>query len=244
MKIDILTLFPGMFVSPFADSIIKRAREKGLVEINTINIRDYALDRHQQVDDYPYGGGQGMVMKPDVVCRAIDSVTRPESRVLYMSPQGKTLNQVRVQQLAQQAHLVILCGHYEGIDARIGGRIDEEVSIGDYILTGGELGAMVVVDAVVRLLPGVLGDEQSAAEESFAEGWLEYPHYTRPAVFEEQPVPEVLLSGHHENIRRWRKKQSILMTLLKRPDMLLNREFDGEERCLLEEILFDWGGKT
>ncbi len=238
MRIDILTLFPDMFVSPFNDSILDRARKKGLLEISMVNIRDFALDKHQQVDDYPYGGGAGMVMKADVLSRAIRAVKKDHTRVIYLSPQGKRLDQATVVRLAREEQLLLLCGHYEGIDERVMPLIDEEISIGDYILTGGELGAMVLVDAVARLIPGVLGDDTSAQEESFTDGLLEYPHYTRPSVFDEMEVPEVLLSGHHEAIRRWRRKLSLLRTLLKRPDLLLNREYDKEERVLLEEILF------
>ncbi len=238
MKIDILSLFPEMFVSPFNESIIKRAREKGLLEINLINIRDFAPGKHQQADDYPFGGGAGMVMKADVVVPAITSCKSTDSWVVHLSPQGKTLNQKRVEELGQKNHLVLLCGHYEGIDHRVMELVDEEISIGDYILTGGELAAMVVVDAVSRMIPGVLGAEESASEESFSGALLEYPHYTRPRTYQGREVPEVLLSGHHENIRRWRKQQSLLMTLLKRPELLLNREYDAEEKELLQEILF------
>ncbi|SHH15193.1 tRNA (Guanine37-N(1)-) methyltransferase [Thermosyntropha lipolytica DSM 11003] len=238
MRIDILTLFPEMFVSPLNASILKRAQEKGKVVINLVNIRDYAGNKHGQVDDYPYGGGAGMVMKPDVVVRAIESVRGEDSWVIYMSPRGKTLKQDKVRELAERKHLVLLCGHYEGIDERALAFVDEEISIGDYVLTGGELPALVLVDAVVRLIPGVLGDEKSAEDESFSRGLLEYPHYTRPSIFRDQKVPEVLLSGHHENIRLWRKKQSLLVTLLKRPELLLQREYDEEEKKLLQEILF------
>lgn len=239
MIIDILTLFPNMFASPFAESIIARARGRRLVDINTVNIRDSALDKHQQVDDYPYGGGAGMVIKVDVLTRAIASIKNPGSHLVYLSPQGQKLDQAQVVRLAQQNHLILLCGHYEGIDERVMDLVDEEISIGDYILSGGEIAAMVVVDAVTRLIPGALGDENSSQEESFGAGLLEYPHYTRPRSFRGKEVPEVLLSGHHANIRLWRKKLSLLRTLLKRPELLLDREFDQEERRLLEEILFD-----
>lgn len=239
MKVDILTLFPAMFTGPFEESIICRARQRGLLEINILNIRDYALDKHQQVDDYPYGGGAGMVMKADVLCGAIDAVKHPGAHLVYLSPQGPRLVQPTVVRLAEKPHLILLCGHYEGIDERVMKEVDEELSIGDYVLSGGELAAMVAVDAVTRLIPGVLGDEKSAQEESFAEGLLEYPHYTRPRTFRDREVPEVLLSGHHENIRRWRKKLSLERTLVKRPDLLLGRHFDQEERQMLEEILFN-----
>lgn len=239
MIIDILTLFPEMFLSPLDASIIKRAREQKLVNINPINIRDYAIDKHQQVDDYPYGGGCGMVMKPDVLDRAIMSNKKEDTFTIYMSPQGKPLVQPKVVELSKKPHLLILCGHYEGIDNRVADLIDEEISIGDYVLTGGELPALVLIDAIVRLIPGVLGDEKSAEEESFNSNLLEYPHYTRPKIYNEKSVPEVLTSGHHENIRLWRKKQSLLNTLLKRPDLLINRDYDEEEKKLLMEILFD-----
>lgn len=239
MIIDILTLFPTMFNGPFDESIVGRAQNRNLLEINITNIRDYALDKHQQVDDYPYGGGAGMVMKADVLCRAMDDVRKPGSHLVYLSPQGKKLDQKIVTDLAAQPHLILLCGHYEGIDERIMCQVDEEISIGDYILSGGEIAAMVVVDAVTRLIPGVLGDQESTIEESFSEGLLEYPHYTRPRVFKDMEVPDVLLSGHHENIRLWRRKLSLERTLVKRPELLIGRKFDLEERQLLEEILFN-----
>jgi tRNA (guanine37-N1)-methyltransferase len=239
LKIDILTLFPAMFASPFAESIIKRAMEKGILDITITNIRGFAEGRHLQVDDYPYGGGAGMVMKADVVGRALTARQTPYCRTVYLSPRGRQLDQKKVKELSGFEHLVLLCGHYEGIDERVMRAVDEEISIGDYILTGGELPAMVVVDALARLLPGVLGDDCSAEEESFSAGLLEYPHYTRPAVYNEQEVPEVLISGHHENIRRWRLRESLLQTLLKRPDLLLQRRFTAEERQLLETILFE-----
>jgi tRNA (guanine37-N1)-methyltransferase len=238
MRIDILTIFPEMFESPFNYSIVKRARNKGLVTINTVNIRDFAQDKHQQVDDYPYGGGAGMVMKPDVIGSAVRSTQTPASYLVYLSPQGKPLNQEIVRLLATKPHLILLCGHYEGVDERAVSNFDMEISIGDYILTGGELPAMVLVDAVVRLLPGVLGDETSATEESFSGSLLEHPHYTRPYEYMGYAVPEVLVSGHHENIRLWREKQRLLRTLLKRPELLLRRKYTLEEKKLLEEILF------
>ena len=239
MKIDVLTLFPQIFASTFEESIIKRARDKSLAEINISNIRDFANNKQQQVDDYPYGGGPGMVMKADVLQSALDYYQTSASWLIYLSPQGKRLNQSKVRELAQKEHLILLCGHYEGIDERVGLRFHEEISIGDYILTGGEIPAMVLIDATVRLIPGVLGDAESLSEESFSSWLLEYPHYTRPSVYGGQEVPPVLLSGHHENIRRWRKKQSLLRTLLKRPELLLEQDFDAEERELLLEILFD-----
>ena len=238
MKVDILTLFPEMFVSPLNHSILKRAQDNGIIEFNLVNIRDYSENKHLQVDDYPYGGGAGMVMKVDVLARALNDCFDDQAYCIYLSPQGRPLTQERLNSLAVKKHLVLLCGHYEGIDERVMNFIDEEISIGDYILTGGELPAMVLIDAVVRLIPGVLGSEHSPAEESFARQLLEYPQYTRPQEYQGMQVPEVLLSGHHKNIRRWRKKQSLLRTLLKRPDLLLLKEFDSEEKQLLEEILF------
>lgn len=238
MRIDILTLFPAMFDSPLGESMIKRAQDKGLLSVRATDIRSYAEGKHLQVDDYPYGGGAGMVMKPDVVARAIQACRTSASRVIYLTPRGPTLNQNKVREIAEYTHIILLCGHYEGIDERALANVDEEISIGDYILTGGEIPAMVIVDSVARFIPGVLGHDQSAQEESFSAGLLEYPHYTRPPVFQDMAVPPVLLSGHHEQIRVWRKKQSLLQTLLKRPDLLLNHSFDAEERRLMEEILF------
>ena len=244
MKFDILTLFPAMFDATFNESIIGRAQTRKLVDIHTVNIRDFALDRHQQVDDYPYGGGAGMLMKFDVLSRAIESVKQENSRVLYLSPQGQVLQQKKVSSLARHEHLILLCGHYEGIDERVMSQVDEEISIGDYVLSGGEIAAMVLVDAVCRLIPGVLGDDESPREESFMDGLLEYPQYTRPRSYQGEEVPEILLSGHHAHIRLWRKKLSLMRTLLKRPDLLLDKEFDQEERKLLEEILFNGEKKT
>lgn len=218
---------------------MKRAVEKGILTINISDIRSFAEGRHLQVDDYPYGGGAGMVMKADVLDRALSSCRSPSAHTIFMSPRGKTLTQDQVQQLSVRPHLILLCGHYEGIDERITAQIDEEISIGDYVLTGGELPAMVLVDAVARLLPGVLGDDLSSEEESFSNGLLEYAHYTRPSAYLGEEVPAVLLSGHHENIRLWRLRDSLRQTLLKRPDLLLQRRFNAEERQLLEEILFD-----
>jgi tRNA (guanine37-N1)-methyltransferase len=239
MRIDILTLFPDMFASPFGESILKRAQDRGLLSLNITNIRDFAQDRHMQVDDYPYGGGAGMVMKPDVLSRAIDAVSQEQSRIIYMSPRGQRLTQSKVMDLASEKHLLILCGHYEGIDERVLKRVQEEVSIGDYILTGGEVPAMVLVDAVVRLIPGVLGDDESSRDESFSDGLLEYPQYTRPPLFEGETVPDVLLSGHHENIRLWRKRESLKRTLLTRPELLLGREYSEEDKHLLTDIIFN-----
>ena len=219
MKFDVLTLFPEMF-EILNQSIIGKAIEKELIDINLINIRDFSKDKHKKVDDTPYGGGAGMVMKPDVVYDAYQSIKDRNAKVIYMSPQGKPLNQQKVEELSKENHLIILCGHYEGIDQRVLDKIvDEEISIGDYVLTGGEIPAMVLIDSVSRYVEGVL-KEDSIKEESFSNGLLEYPQYTRPEVFEGMKVPEVLLSGHHENIEKWRKEKSLEITKKKRPDIL------------------------
>lgn len=220
MKFDILTLFPEMF-EVLNQSIIGRAIEKRLIEVNAINIRDFSKDKHKKVDDTPYGGGAGMVMMPDVVYDAYSSIKEKENaKVIYLSPQGKMLNQKKVVELSKQEHLILLCGHYEGIDQRVLDEIvDEEISIGDYVLTGGEIPAMVLIDSVSRYVQGVL-KEDSIKEESFAQTLLEYPQFTRPEIFHEKKVPEVLLSGHHENIKKWREQKSLEITKIKRPDLL------------------------
>ena len=234
MKFDVLTLFPEMF-SALDESIIGRGKEKGLIDINLINIRDFSKDKHKKVDDTPYGGGAGMVIKPDVVYNAYSSVKSNNAKVIYMSPQGKTLNQQIVQDLAKEENIILLCGHYEGIDQRVIDEIvDEEISIGDYVLTGGELPAMVLIDSVSRYVKGVL-KEDSVEEESFTNGLLEYPQYTRPETFLGKSVPDVLISGHHENVRKWRKKQEIINTYLKRPDLLKEINLSYEEWEMLKE---------
>ena len=219
MKFDILTLFPEMFEG-IKYSIIGKAIEKELIDINIVNIRDFSKDKHKKVDDTPYGGGAGMVLKPDVVYDAYSSIKSDNSKVIYLSPKGKTLDQEKVKKLAEENHIILLCGHYEGIDQRVLDEIvDEEISIGDYILTGGEIPAMVLIDSVSRYVDGVITKE-SVEEESFSNGLLEYPQYTRPEVFLNRKVPEVLLSGHHENIRKWREEQSLEITRRNRPDLL------------------------
>lgn len=234
MKFNVLTLFPEMF-SALDESIIGRGKEKGLIDINLINIRDFSKNKHKKVDDTPYGGGAGMVMEPTVVYDAYCSVKEPNAKVIYMSPQGKTLNQQMVQDLAKEENIILLCGHYEGIDQRVIDEIvDEEISIGDYVLTGGELPAMVLIDSVSRYVEGVL-KEDSIQEESFTNGLLEYPQYTRPEIFLGKRVPEVLLSGHHENIKEWRRNQSIINTYLKRPDLLREIELSDKEQKMLSE---------
>ena len=223
MKIDILTLFPEMCETVLSESIIGRAREKGLVEINCINIRDFTVDKHRRVDDAPYGGGMGMLMQiqPIVDCyKSICEQSENKNHLIYMSPCGKTLTQARVKELAEYDEITILCGHYEGIDQRIIDEIvDEEISIGDYVLTGGEIPACIMVDAVSRLVDGVLSDKECYEKESIASGLLEYPQYTRPPVFNGKEVPEVLLSGHHANIDKWRLEKSLELTKERRPDL-------------------------
>lgn len=219
MKFDVLTLFPESF-EPIKQSILGRALEKNLISLNLINIRDFSKDKHKKVDDTPYGGGAGMVIKPDVVYDAYKSVEDKNAKVIYLSPQGNVLNQKKVESLSKEEHLILLCGHYEGIDQRVIEEIvDEEISIGDYVLTGGEIPAMVLIDSVSRYVEGVLTKE-SIKEESFSNNLLEYPQYTRPEVFLNKKAPEVLLSGHHENIRKWREEQSLKNTYQKRPDLL------------------------
>lgn len=236
MRIDIVTLFPEMFEGFKQTSIIKRSLEKGVVQINTHNFRDYTLDKHNKVDDTPYGGGQGMVLSCQPIVDCIEALRDENSVVCLMSPQGKTFKQALATQMASEIkHLILVCGHYEGFDERIRSYVDMELSIGDYVLTGGELGSMVVCDAITRLLEGAI-TKASHEDDSFSDGLLEYPQYTRPVDFRGQKVPDVLMSGHHENIRKWRLKQSLKRTLEKRPDLLENREFSKEELKLMHEI--------
>ena len=235
MQFDVLTLFPEMF-EVLDESIIGKAKEKKLININLINIRDFSKDKHKKVDDTPYGGGAGMVLMPDIVYDAYKSVKDDKAKVIYMSPQGQKLNQKKVEELSKQEHLILLCGHYEGIDQRVIEQIvDEEISIGDYVLTGGELPAMVLIDSVSRYIEGVL-KEDSTKEESFSNGLLEYPQYTRPEIFEGQQVPNILLTGHHQNIDKWRRKESLKITLNKRPDLLETIKLSEEVKKILEEI--------
>lgn len=238
MQFDVLTLFPEMFGGPLKSSIIGKARGNSLLGINVWNIRDFACDKHRIVDDTPYGGGAGMVLKVDVLARAIDTVRgQDRAPVIYLSPQGEVFDQHLASELASIPRVILLCGHYEEIDERVRMQwVDRELSIGDYVLTGGELPAMVVIDAIARLLPGVLGDATSWHEESFQASLLDYPQYTRPASFGGLDVPEVLLSGHHELIRRWRLKEALRRTKQRRPDLLLKKELSTEELQLLHEI--------
>lgn len=254
MQFDVLTLFPEMF-DILNESIIGRAKEKGLINVNLINIRDFSKNKYKKVDDTPYGGGAGMVIQPDVVFDAYKSVIKnndksgldeksKKTKVIYMSPQGKKLDQQKVEELSKQEHLILLCGHYEGIDQRVLDTIvDEEISIGDYVLTGGELPAMVLIDSVSRYVEGVLKDG-STTEESFSQGLLEYPQYTRPEVFEEQQVPEVLRSGNHQMIDKWRREQSLKRTLEKRPDLLEKVDLSDEDKKILEKIKNDVPNKV
>jgi len=238
MRFDILTLFPDMF-SPLRESILGRATEKGLVQIQVVNIRDFALDKHRVVDDTPYGGGQGMVMKVEPIGRAIEAIKsgNPSAWTIYLSPQGRQFNQEMALSLSSRPHLILLCGRYEGVDERVKELfVDEEVSIGDYILTGGEFAAMVVIDAVSRLLPGALGSERSAQEDSFFDSLLEYPQYTRPSNFEGSSVPGVLLSGNHSAISLWRRQKALERTAARRPDLLAKAKLSEEDRKVLEEI--------
>lgn len=246
MRISILTVFPEMVRAPLQESILKRAQEKGILEIEVVNIRDFATDRHQTTDDYPYGGGPGMVMKPEPIYRALEAVCAGEPppdqpmegrEIVLTTPAGERFTQAMAQELAQRKHLIIICGHYEGVDERIRELVvTREVSIGDYVLTGGELAALVMVDAIGRLVPGVLGGAESAAEESFSAGLLEYPQYTRPYEFRGRTVPDVLLSGHHGEVRRWRRRKSLERTLERRPDLLQTAALTEEDRQLLAEL--------
>ena len=235
MRISILTLFPEMF-SIFDHSIIGRAREKDLVNLEYYNIRDYSLNKHKKVDDYPYGGGAGMVMTPQPIIDSIKAAKEKNSgKVIFLGPRGKTFNQEMAQELSKEENLIFLCGHYEGIDERAYKHIDMEVSLGDFVLTGGEMAAIPVIDSVLRLIPGVLGKEESFMDESYSDGLLEYPQYTRPEVYEGERVPEVLLSGHHENIRKWRRKQSLLITKERRKDLYKNLQLTKEDIKILKD---------
>ncbi|MDI4646244.1 tRNA (guanosine(37)-N1)-methyltransferase TrmD [Cohnella hashimotonis] len=270
MRVDVLTLFPEMFEGVFGSSILGKARDRGLVSLNTVNFRDYANNKHNTVDDTPYGGGGGMVLKPDPIFAAVEAVTgrvvlkeprddefgddapaseergeveglRPP-RVILMCPQGETFTQSKAQELSRETHLIFICGHYEGYDERIRSHlVTDELSVGDYVLTGGELPAMTVVDAVVRLLPGVLGNESSAVTDSFSDGLLEYPHYTRPVNFRGLQVPDVLLSGHHAEIDKWRRQQSLLRTHARRPELLDVADMTDKEKKWLEAAVREQG---
>ena len=240
MNFHVLTLFPDMIRDGFQTSITGRAVEKGLLSLDTVNIRDFSVNRHNRVDDYPYGGGAGMVMQAEPVYLAYQSVAEKlpkKPKVLYMSPQGKVFNQRMAEELAQEEELVFLCGHYEGIDERVLEEIvDEEVSIGDYVLTGGELPALVIMDAVSRLVGGVLHNEDSAEFDSFHDNLLEYPQYSRPEVWRDKAVPPILMSGHHANVEKWRREQSLIRTLERRPDLLENANLTKQDKKFLAKL--------
>jgi len=228
MKIDVLTLFPGMFAGPLDESIVQRARSSGVLDLRVHNLRDYTEDRHKTVDDRPFGGGPGMLLKPEPLFKAVQALAGQGTRVILLSPAGRLFSQGIARELAREEHLLFICGSYEGVDERArASLVHDELSIGDYVLTNGNLPAMVIIDAVTRLLPGVLGDESSSADESFSDGLLEYPHYTRPADFQGMKVPEVLLSGHHEAIAKWRLEQAKRRTAERRPDLLENKNQAG-----------------
>ncbi len=235
MRIDLLTLFPAMLEGPLAASIPGRIREQGIADIRIHDLRDWGLGRHRSVDDAPYGGGAGMVMRPEPVAAALDALRAPGSTAILLDPAGEVFKQARATNLARRHHLILVCPRYEGVDDRIRGLVDLELSIGDYVLTGGELPALVVVDAVIRLLPGAI-DAASTAEESFTHGLLEYPQFTRPATFRGEGVPDVLAGGNHEAVRRWRLEASLRRTLERRPDLLADRPASAEERRILETL--------
>jgi tRNA (guanine37-N1)-methyltransferase len=247
MRIDLLTIFPDMFSGPLTESLLQKAQEKKILDIAIHDIRSFTKDRHRSVDDRPFGGGPGMVMNAEPVYEALKSLgaakTKPRTKpskkrplVIYLSPQGETLNQKLVNELAGYKHLVLLCGHYEGIDERAMRWVDREISIGDYVLTGGELPAMVLIDCVARLLPGVVKETQSVAQDSFFNGLLDYPHYTRPLVFKGQAVPETLLSGHHAKIEQWRREQSLIRTMTRRPELLKDAPLTGAEKEFVKKL--------
>ncbi len=244
MRIDILCLFPEMFASAFDQSIIKRAKEKGIVDIVTHNIRDYTHDKHHTADDYPYGGGPGMVLKPEPVFEAVEAIKQQlntsEIPIILLTPQGRLFNQQVAKELALYSHLILICGHYEGIDERVHEHLaTDEISIGDYVLSSGELAAMVVVDAVVRLIPGVLGSPMSANNDSHSDGFLEYPQYTRPRVYRGWSIPSILLSGNHREIACWQRHQAILRTAKQRPDLLKKATLSDKEKEWISESLLN-----
>lgn len=237
--VDIVTIFPAMVAEPLKAGVLGRAIDRGTLDVKVRDLRDFTTDRHRVVDDVPYGGGPGMVLKPDPFFRALDAIEAERGApltVVLTSPQGRRFTQVEAQRLSRQAHLVLLCGRYEGFDDRVRERVTDELSVGDYVLSGGELPALVIFDAVARLVPGVVGDEQSVAEDSFSRGLLDFPQYTRPPEIEHLRVPDVLLSGNHAEIRRWRKREALARTLERRPDLLAGAVLDEEEKELLKEL--------
>jgi tRNA (guanine37-N1)-methyltransferase len=247
MKAQVITLFPGILQGALSESILGAAQERGLFSAELVQLRDFCHDKHHQADDQPYGGGGGMVFKPEPVFAAVAACKAkdPLARVIYLSPQGPPLNQAKVLELAALPGLILLCGHYEGVDQRaLDAVVDEELSIGDYVLTGGELAAAVVIDAVARQVPGVLGNQASAQADSFADGLLDFPHYTRPASYAGREVPAVLLGGDHAEVARWRRQQALRATYLKRPDLLAETQLSVEDIRLLEELGFTWKSKA
>jgi len=240
MKIDVLTLFPEMFSGVFNESILKRAVERGAVQLNTVNFRDYSTNKHKKVDDYPYGGGAGMLLTTQPIFDAVEVITKNSTkrpRLILMCPQGEAFTQEKAMELAKEEHLVFICGHYEGVDERIRQElITDELSLGDYVLTGGELAAMVITDAVVRLLPDVLGKQESHENDSFSTGLLEFPQYTRPVEFRGMKVPDVLLSGNHKEIEKWRREQSLYRTFTRRPDLLEKCHLSKADQIIIEEF--------
>ena len=224
MQVDVITIFPKMFEAVLGESMIRRAQERGLLRITVHNLRDFTHDKHRSVDDRPYGGGPGMVMRPEPIFEAVEAIKTANCRTILMSPQGERLSTPMAQRLSAVERLIVICGHYEGVDERVKTLVDESVSIGDYVLTGGELPALVLIDAAARFLPGVIGHAQATAEDSFAAGWLEYPQYTRPPMFRGLAVPDILLSGDHEQVAHWRKLQSVAKTLTLRPDLINTTE--------------------
>jgi tRNA (guanine37-N1)-methyltransferase len=239
MTFDIVTIFPAMMTQPLAAGVLGRAIERGALDVRVRDLRDFTTDRHRVVDDIPYGGGPGMVLKPEPIFRALEAIEADRGApltVVLTSPQGTRFTQAEARRLSRCEHVVILCGRYEGIDERVKERVTEEMSIGDYVLTGGELPALVIMDGVARLLPGVVGDQQSVAEDSFSRGLLDFPQYTRPAEFEGLKAPDVLLSGNHAEIRRWRKREAVARTLARRPDLLADASLDEEEQEMLQEL--------
>lgn len=240
MTIDVITIFPRLVEAALSEGVVARAREAGLVEVTARDLRDFTEDRHRTVDDVPYGGGPGMVMKPEPLSRAVAAIGRERgapSAVVLMTPQGRRFTHAEAERLSRMERLIVICGRYEGVDERVTESIvTDELSIGDYVLTGGELPALVVIDATVRLVPGVVGDAGSVAEDSFVRGVLDYPHYTRPAVFEGRAVPDVLLSGHHGEIAKWRQRERLRRTLERRPDLLADAVLDADDRRLLDEL--------
>jgi tRNA (guanine37-N1)-methyltransferase len=247
MKFDVVTIFPRMVIAGLAEGVVSRGIERGLIDVAILDLRDYTTDRHRTVDDMPYGGGPGMVMKPEPLAKAVDDIRAKRGdpgAVILLSPQGRRFTQGEAERLSGLSHVTLLCGRYEGMDERVRELVaTEELSVGDFVVSGGELPALMIIDAVSRLIPGVVGDEQSVEQDSFSRGLLDYPHYTRPAEFGGLPVPPVLLSGHHADVRRWRKKAALARTLERRPELLESAALDEEERALLEEIRQGQGAK-